>query len=99
MATAKDRARWYVPVAEYWKQNPITWCEINLPVCSNLFITPAHSRKRELIQTPEQMAELAWACDPCHKFLDQKMSHAEMEQTVKEAIARRESGFGVYAGC
>jgi hypothetical protein len=87
MSTAKQRAKWYRPVAEYWKQNPITWCEVNLPGCINLYITPAHSRKRTRIETPEQMAELAWACDICHKI--QKMSHAEMETTVKAAIERR----------
>jgi hypothetical protein len=40
MSTARDRARWYKPVAAYWKQNPINYCEVRLPGCINLYLIP-----------------------------------------------------------
>lgn len=54
-------------------------------------LTPAHSRKQRFIQTKEQYFEIAIACIPCHKILDEKMTHEEMYQAVLNAITRRQS--------
>lgn len=99
MVTARKRQHniWHRELAEYWKQRPITYCEIRLPGCFGTYgLAPAHSRKRREIETKEQYFEVIAACTFCHNFLDQQMSHEQMERTVKEVIANRELTFRRY---
>lgn len=51
----------------------------------------AHSKKRRMIQNEEEMAEVALLCRSCHNHVEYKMTHDEMEQTIKEIIRRRNS--------
>lgn len=91
MSTAADRKRWYRPVAEHWRQNPITYCEVRFEGCFGTYgLSPAHSRDRRDIETPEQMAEVVAACGKCHTQLDHKMAKDEREQKVKQVIADRD---------
>lgn len=48
-------------------------------------LTPAHSKKRRLIQGDE-IYHVAIACSVVHQILDEKMTHAEMEAAVMRAI-------------
>lgn len=50
----------------------------------------AHSRKRRKIENEEQLAEVALLCRSCHNMVEYKMTHDEMEQTIKEIIRRRD---------
>jgi hypothetical protein len=50
----------------------------------------AHSRKRPDCSAEDLLYLVIRCCDsPCHKILDQKMQHAEMEQTVLAIIRNR----------
>jgi hypothetical protein len=70
--------------------NGIDYCEFGFPGClKGIMLTPAHSRKRRKIENDEQLAEVAVCCIPCHRVLDEQMTHADMEAAVKKAIARR----------
>lgn len=70
--------------------NGINYCEFGFPGClKGIMLTLAHSRKRRKIENDEQLAECAVACVPCHRWLDEKLSHEQMEAFVKKAIARR----------
>lgn len=88
---SKIRAAWQRELSAYWQQRGMpNYCEARLPGCINLYLSPAHSRKRREIETREQYFEICWACENCHRKLDEQMSHAEMEQAVKWVIERRE---------
>jgi hypothetical protein len=90
--SAKERKRWHRELAAYWKQNPITTCEVRFQGCFGTFgLAPAHSRKRRMIENKEQFFEVVAACQFCHRKLDEQMSHAEMEQTVKQIINNRQT--------
>lgn len=49
----------------------------------------AHSKKRRMIQNEEELAEVALLCRSCHNHIEYKMTHDEMEATVKEIIRSR----------
>lgn len=53
-----------------------------------MFLTPAHSRKRRNITTPEELREVAIACVSCHAAIE-ILPEAEMTRIVREIIARR----------
>jgi hypothetical protein len=44
-----------------------------------------------MIENKEQFFEVVAACQFCHRKLDEQMSHAEMEQTVKQIINNRQT--------
>lgn len=89
---SKRHAKWHRELADYWKANPITYCEIRFDGCFGTYgLAPAHSRKRREIENKEQYFEVVAACLFCHRRLDEQMSHEDMEKTVKEVIAKRES--------
>lgn len=88
--TSKKHKPWHRELSAYWQANPITYCEVRLKGCWGTYgLSPAHSRKRRKIETKEQYFEVVAACGFCHRFLDEKMSHEEMEQTVKAVIQQR----------
>jgi hypothetical protein len=92
MVTARKRQHnaWQRKLSAKWRDVSISQCEVKLPGCTNTFLTPAHSRKRGLIETEEQFFEICWACSFCHRALDERMTHEEMENAVKAVIHRRE---------
>lgn len=61
-------------------------CEFNfIPHQCEGFLTPAHSKKRRLMQGPD-IYHVAICCSSFHRVLDERMSHSEMEETVMRAI-------------
>ena len=63
-----------------------TRCEFGfIPHDCDGFLTPAHSKKRRLIQGPE-IYHVALSCLNFHRVLDEQMSHEQMESTVMRAI-------------
>lgn len=86
---SKKHRPWARTLAKKWVGIDITQCEAKFDCCINVFLTPAHSRKKIDIDTEEQYHEICWACEKCHNRLDREMSHLEMEQAVKEIIANR----------
>jgi len=84
---------WHNELRERWRDVTISQCEAKFDGCINLYLSPAHSRKRREIETKEQYFEICWACGYCAAYLDEKMSHAEMEIAVKEIIQRRDEYF------
>lgn len=90
-ARSRERARWQRELSAYWQQHPITYCEVRFEGCFGTYgLSPAHSKKRFDIETKQEFFEVVAACQKCHERLDQKMSHAEMERTVKRIIEQRE---------
>ena len=87
---SKRHRPWARALAEKWRDVEITQCEAKFKGCINMFLSPAHSRKRIDIHTKEQYFEIIWACEKCHNRLDQKMTHEMMEATVKEIIEKRQ---------
>lgn len=71
--------------AEFEKRSR-TKCEFRFiaHTCSQI-LTPAHSKKRRLIQGDE-IYHVAIACSVVHTTLDEKMSHEDMEAAVMRAI-------------
>jgi hypothetical protein len=75
--------------ADFSKLN-IHSCEVRHEKCMPTFgLGLAHSRKRRYISSKEQFWEVVLACVKCHEWLDNVLSHKEMEQTVKTIIAIR----------
>lgn len=90
---SKKHRPWSRTLAEKWRDVTITQCEAKFEGCINVFLTPAHSRKKIDIDTEQQYHEIAWCCEKCHNRLDQKMSHAEMELAVRKIIEARDVTF------
>lgn len=87
----KRHNRWDRELKKYLAPLLIDYCEVQLPGCERTMnLTPAHSRKRSKIETKEQYFEVVCACGNCHRLLDEKMSHEEMEQAVKSVIRNRD---------
>lgn len=68
----------------------VVFCELRRdPNCTpNHFLTPAHSRKRRNITTPEGLREIVIACVHCHQAIE-LLPEAEMEAIVQGVIAAR----------
>jgi hypothetical protein len=63
-----------------------TRCEFSfIPHTCEGFLTPAHSKKRRLMEGPD-IYHVALACLKIHRQLDERMSHEEMESAVMRAI-------------
>lgn len=72
------------------KAKAINSCEFGFEGCTPFSsATLAHSRKRRFCKTDADLAEVAVACIPCHRVLDEQMSHEEMYQTVRRVIENR----------
>lgn len=83
---ARRHMSWHRKLSQKWAgtQPRCEW-----PGCgTGLFITPAHSKKRRLIQTEEEYAEIAWLCQKHHLDIE-VLPHEEMERIVKEIISNR----------
>lgn len=92
--TAKRHRAWHRELAARWAANPITYCEVRLPGCFGTYgLHPAHSLKRRFIDSKEKYFEVVAACNFCGSYLDEKMSHDEMERTVKRIIESRNVTF------
>lgn len=91
-ARTKERQRWHRELSAYWQEKgPIEYCEFRFPGCFGTYgLAPAHSKKRRFIDSKEEYFEVAAACLHCHRELDEKMSHSDMKQAVKDAIRRRD---------
>jgi hypothetical protein len=71
--------------AEFAKRGR-TKCEFRfIPHTCSQILTPAHSKKRRMIQGDE-IYHVAIACPVAHTILDEKMSHEDMEAAVTRAI-------------
>jgi hypothetical protein len=69
-----------------------TFCEVKLEgICTRYGQDWAHSLKSRQI-VGEQWEEAARSCRACHTQMDEVMSHAEMYDAVRKAIARRNHG-------
>ncbi len=92
----KTHNKWDREAKKWLSRLQIDYCEVRLKGCMGSFgLTPAHSKKRRKIRSAEAYAEIVAACAYCHPYLDQKMSHEEMEATVKRIIrSRHESPTG-----
>lgn len=67
----------------------VTFCELRYDGCKlNSFLGFAHSKRRRLIVTKEELFEVCLACQNCHEILDRK-PHAETERIVKQVIQNR----------
>lgn len=88
---SQNNAKWHRELKQWWaKEVGIEYCEVRFSVCVGSFGGAlAHSKKRRFILTKEDYFEVCYACVKCHEVLDNKMSHYEMEVTVKEIIAKR----------
>jgi hypothetical protein len=93
MATARERKKWARELAEHWRDRPRPeYCEVRFQGCFGTYgLAPAHSRKRRKIESKAQFFEVVAACLFCHRQMDEKMSHDEMESTVQRIIKQRES--------
>lgn len=74
----------------------ITRCEFGYEHCvSDDQLWFAHAcKRRELSRkaergTPEHIETAAVACWPCHRKLDEEMTHSQMRKAVMTAIAKR----------
>ena len=54
----------------------------------NHFLTPAHSKKRRNITTPEELREVCIACCHCHQEIEM-LPEAEMTAIVRDTISNR----------
>lgn len=90
--TARRHRSWHRELAAKWSANPIEFCEVRLDGCFGTYgLHPAHSLKRRFIDTKEKFFEVVAACGYCGAYLDEKMSHEEMEATVKRIIDERDA--------
>lgn len=72
----------------------IVYCEFGFDGCTrNDYLSLAHSMKRRFLGSGDdrkwRIREVALACWNCHRILDEVMSHEEMAEAVREAIAAR----------
>ena len=65
-------------------------CELQIDsnCTQTMFLSWAHSRRRNNWQTAEHETEACLACINCHTAADRK-GHEENERLIKEAISRR----------
>lgn len=86
----KLHRKWHKELMAEWSRKDINFCEFGFDGCMRTFGNAlAHSRKRRFIDSKEAYWEVGLACQKCHEVLDQKMTHEEMEQAVKDVIDRR----------
>lgn len=86
---SKKHRTWHSTLREKWRDIEIRHCEARFPGCTGgLYLTPAHSRKRRLIENETQYHEIAWLCVNCHARAE-RMPHSDMEFLIKGLIAAR----------
>jgi len=89
-SNSAERRKWHRELLAEWMSKGIAVCEFRFDGCMPTFgLALAHSRKRRMIENREQYFEVGLACQQCHRQLDEKMSHSDMEQAVKDIIAKR----------
>lgn len=87
---ARERRRWTKELNKWFLTLGIYSCEVKHKDCLGGWLCGlAHSRKRRKIENKEQFFEVVLACVKCHEWLDNILSHEEMEAKVKEIIAKR----------
>lgn len=90
--TAKRHRTWHRKLANDWRHNPITYCEVRFNGCFGTYgLAPAHSKDRRDIHTEEDFREVVAACAKCHWILDREISKASRLQIVKNLIASRQT--------
>jgi len=89
---AKQVASWHKELHAEWEHKGITICEVQHERCMQTFaLSLAHSKKRRFINDKETYWEVCLACVKCHEWLDNVLTHEEMEEEVKRIIERRET--------
>lgn len=90
-ARTKQHRQWAKELKEWWVERGYPrYCELGFEGCMGTFgLALCHSKKRRFIYTKEDYWEVCAGCVKCHEVLDLKMSHEDMERTVREVIARR----------
>lgn len=93
--TSRDRTR--AQLKPSFAHRGITSCEIQFAGCwGSRALGFAHAVKRRFLEAdapdgdPKNVRTVALACGPCHRILDEVMTHEGMERAVMEAIGRRE---------
>jgi hypothetical protein len=64
-------------------------CEARLPNCWNTDLTWSHGRKDRKLSMSEREFLVIRACTPCHRIMDEEMSHEEMLAFTQSVIANR----------
>lgn len=89
-ARKKQHNAWHRELMAEWQSKGINSCEFRYDGCMQTFGQAlAHSRKRRFITSKSEYWEVGLACIQCHKQLDERMSHEEMESEVKRIIEER----------
>lgn len=87
---ANQNRKWEATLKREWATKGINYCELRFPDCMGTFgLALAHSKKRRYIYTKSDYWSVVLACQKCHEVLDLRMSHEDMETTVKEIIESR----------
>lgn len=87
---SKLKYAWHKELHAEWQSKGINSCEFGYDGCMRTFGNSlAHSKKRRFITTREDYWEVGLACQKCHEYLDNVLSHEDMEAEVKRIIERR----------
>lgn len=88
---AKQVAAWHKELHAEWQLKNINHCEFGYDKCMRTFgLALAHSKKRRFITDKEAYWEVCLACVKCHEWLDNVLSHEQMEAEVKRIIRERD---------